>query len=185
MVVERAKNINGLCTGCLCFWFCRGTKLQLTGYNQVHNLINGSIQLWIAELIIYGQFLTRTEKNSRMRRNKRDYLCQHCNRRLSLSPVEFKTYFLQLTQNILNDQNTESTCVMQFIHKKSFIQSGKRKQNGGISLHNRFCESHTLKLVSWKALRKLNALCALRVYPVFEDEKSNGPDEKSVKWKIA
>ena len=45
-----------------------------------------------------------------------------------------------------------------------------------ISLQNSFCESHTWRLVSWKALRELNALWALPVYPVFE-EKSNGSEE--------
>ena len=38
---------------------------------------------------------------------------------------------------------------------------------------------------SWKALRALNAHWALPVYPVFEDKKSKGSDEKSVKRKIA
>ena len=36
-----------------------------------------------------------------------------------------------------------------------------------------------------KALTELNVHWALPVYPVFEDEKSNGSDEKSVKRKIA
>ena len=54
-----------------------------------------------------------------------------------------------------------------------------------ISLQNSLCESYTWRLVSWKALRELNAHCSLPVYPVFEDEKSNGSDEKSVKRKIA
>ena len=34
---------------------------------------------------------------------------------------------------------------------------------------------------SWNALRALNARWALPVYPVFEDEKSNGSDQKSGK----
>ena len=38
---------------------------------------------------------------------------------------------------------------------------------------------------SWKALRALNALWSLPVYPVYEDEKSRASDEKSVKRKIA
>ena len=54
-----------------------------------------------------------------------------------------------------------------------------------IRLQNSFCESHTWRLVSWKALRALNARWAQPVYPIFEDEKSNGSDEKSVKQKIA
>ena len=44
-----------------------------------------------------------------------------------------------------------------------------------------FCESHTWRLVSLKALRELNAHWALPLYPVSEDEKSKGSDEKSVK----
>ena len=36
----------------------------------------------------------------------------------------------------------------------------------------------------WKALGALNARWALTVYPVFEDQKLNGPDEKSAKPKI-
>ena len=32
---------------------------------------------------------------------------------------------------------------------------------------------------------KPNPFWALPVYPVFMDQKSNGSDEKSVKWKIA
>ena len=36
-----------------------------------------------------------------------------------------------------------------------------------------------------QAARPLDALRALHVYPVFEDEKSTGSDEKSVKQKIA
>ena len=51
-------------------------------------------------------------------------------------------------------------------------------QTISISLQNSFCESHTLRLVSWKALRELHDHCALSVYPIFEDEKSNGSDEK-------
>ena len=53
-----------------------------------------------------------------------------------------------------------------------------------ISLQNSFCELHTWRLVSCKALRELNARWALPVYPVFE-EKSKASDEKSVKRKIA
>ena len=52
-------------------------------------------------------------------------------------------------------------------------------------LQNSFSEPHTLSLASRKALRALNTLGALRVYPFFEDEKSNESDEKSVKQKIA
>ena len=54
-----------------------------------------------------------------------------------------------------------------------------------ISLQISFSESHTWRLVSWKALRALNAHWALTLDLVFEDEKSNGWDEKSVKRKIA
>ena len=50
-----------------------------------------------------------------------------------------------------------------------------------ISLQNSFCESHTWRLLSWKALRENNAQCALPLYLVSEDEKWNGSDEKSVK----
>ena len=52
-------------------------------------------------------------------------------------------------------------------------------------LQNSFCESYTWRLVSWKALRELNAHWALPVYLVFEDENSNGSDENSLKRKIA
>ena len=58
-------------------------------------------------------------------------------------------------------------------------------QNTIMSLQNSFCESHTLRLVSGKALRAVNARWALPVYPVVEDAKSNGFEEKSVKQKIA
>ena len=44
-----------------------------------------------------------------------------------------------------------------------------------------FCESHTWRLVSLKALRELNALWALPLYPTIENEKSNGKAEKSHK----
>ena len=47
-----------------------------------------------------------------------------------------------------------------------------------ISLHNGFCEMHAWRLVSWKALREHNDLWALLGYPVFEDEKSNGPKDQ-------
>ena len=40
-------------------------------------------------------------------------------------------------------------------------------------------------LVSQKALRDVDALRALPHYPVFEDEKSEGSDEESVKQIIA
>ena len=50
---------------------------------------------------------------------------------------------------------------------------------------NSFCELHTWRLVSCKALRELNDRWALPVYPVFEEEKSKASDEKSVKRKIA
>ena len=53
-----------------------------------------------------------------------------------------------------------------------------------IGLQNSFCESHTWRLVSWKALKALNARWALPVYLVFKDKKSNGSDEKFVKRKI-
>ena len=42
----------------------------------------------------------------------------------------------------------------------------------------------TWTLESRKALRERNALWALPVYPIFEDEKSNRSDQKSVKQKI-
>ena len=44
-----------------------------------------------------------------------------------------------------------------------------------------FCESHHWRIMSWRALtlRELNALWALPVHPVFEDEKSSASDEKS------
>ena len=81
-------------------------------------------------------------------------------------------------------------------HERDLVESLLGGGNGGMGggstytnclLHhkhkqNSFCESHTWRLVSWKALRELNARWALRV---FEDEKSNGLDEKSVKRKIA
>ena len=54
-----------------------------------------------------------------------------------------------------------------------------------ISLQNCFFESHTWRLVSRTALRELNVRWALPAYPNFEDEKSNGPDKKSVKQKTA
>ena len=42
----------------------------------------------------------------------------------------------------------------------------------------RFSEWQTQKLVSHKALRGFNSMSAQTVYPVFEDEKSKGSDEK-------
>ena len=54
-----------------------------------------------------------------------------------------------------------------------------------LSPQNSFGESHSQRLVRRKALRELNALRALPVYPVFEDEKSNRLDEKLVKRRIA
>ena len=54
-----------------------------------------------------------------------------------------------------------------------------------ISLQNSFCESHTWRLVSWKALRALTSRWALPVYPISEDKKSNLPDEKLVEREIA
>ena len=48
-----------------------------------------------------------------------------------------------------------------------------------------FCESHTWRLVSSNTLRETNTHLALPFYLVFEAEKSNGSDEKSVKRKIA
>ena len=47
-------------------------------------------------------------------------------------------------------------------------------------LQNSLCESHTWRLMSWKAIRELNALWALPVYTIFEDEKSKWSDEKLV-----
>ena len=54
-----------------------------------------------------------------------------------------------------------------------------------MSLHLQcsFYETHTWTLVSWNALGELNAPLALPIYPVFEDEKSNGSDGQSVKQK--
>ena len=43
-----------------------------------------------------------------------------------------------------------------------------------IGLQNSFCESHTWRIVSWKALTALNVHWALPVFPVFEEETSNG-----------
>ena len=54
-----------------------------------------------------------------------------------------------------------------------------------LSPRNSFGEPHSLNILRLMALRELNALRALPVYPVFEDEKSNGTKEKSVKRKIA
>ena len=54
-----------------------------------------------------------------------------------------------------------------------------------LSPENSFGESHFQSLVRLKTLRARNALQAFTVYPVFEDEKSNGSDEKSVERKIA
>ena len=54
-----------------------------------------------------------------------------------------------------------------------------------LSRQNKLGESHSETLVRRKALRELNALRALPVYPVFENEKSNGSNKKSVKQKIA
>ena len=39
--------------------------------------------------------------------------------------------------------------------------------------------------MSSKALRALNAHCAPPLYPVLDEDKSNGSDEKSAKRKIA
>ena len=46
---------------------------------------------------------------------------------------------------------------------------------------NSFGEMHSQKLVRRQAQSTINALRTLAVYPVFEDEKSNGSDKKSVK----
>ena len=54
-----------------------------------------------------------------------------------------------------------------------------------IGLQNGLCKSHTWRLVSWKALRQLNAHWALPLYAVSEDEKSNGSEEKLTTPKIA
>ena len=51
-----------------------------------------------------------------------------------------------------------------------------------LSPQNNFGESHSSKLRN--AVRDINALRAAPVYPVFEDEKSNGSDDKSIKRKI-
>ena len=49
-----------------------------------------------------------------------------------------------------------------------------------ISLQDRFCELDTLSLVIWMALRAL-----MPAERVFEDEKSDGSDENSIKRKIS
>ena len=54
-----------------------------------------------------------------------------------------------------------------------------------ISRQNSFCESHSWKLVSLKALRELNAHWALPLYPVSKNKKTNGSYQKSVKQKIS
>ena len=52
--------------------------------------------------------------------------------------------------------------------------------------HHKYKSSKQFELKqSWKALRALNARWPPPVYPVFEDENSNGSDEKLVKRKIA
>ena len=52
-----------------------------------------------------------------------------------------------------------------------------------ISPKNSFCESHTWRLVSSKALGELNAYWELPLYTVSEDEKSKKSYQKSVKRK--
>ena len=52
---------------------------------------------------------------------------------------------------------------------------------GGCFLQNNFRESHFQSIVTLRALRELNAFLAPPSYFVFEDEKSNGSDEKSAK----
>ena len=47
-----------------------------------------------------------------------------------------------------------------------------------MSPQNSFEESHSLSIIKLMALRELNALRALRVNLVIEDEKSNGSDKK-------
>ena len=49
-----------------------------------------------------------------------------------------------------------------------------------LSPKSSFGESHSSKLDRRKALKELNALRALPVYPVFEDEKSNGSDRRKI-----
>ena len=51
------------------------------------------------------------------------------------------------------------------------------------SFLNYFSESDTKILMNDKALRALNGLRALPVYPVFEDQKSKGIEEKLIRWK--
>ena len=46
-----------------------------------------------------------------------------------------------------------------------------------ISLQNNFCDSHNWRKMCWTALRCINILWALSLYPVSEDEKSNGSDK--------
>ena len=53
-----------------------------------------------------------------------------------------------------------------------------------VCLQSNFCESHTWRLVSWKALRALNALGATCLSR-FWGRKANGSDEKTVKQKVA
>ena len=50
-----------------------------------------------------------------------------------------------------------------------------------ISPQDSFVELHAKRLIRCKDLTKTNAIRALLVYPVFDDKKSNGLDEKSVK----
>ena len=54
-----------------------------------------------------------------------------------------------------------------------------------IYLQNSFSESQTQSLVNGKALIEINAFRAFPVNPVFEDDKSNRSDEKSVEQEIA
>ena len=62
------------------------------------------------------------------------------------------------------------------------VKRGSQSSDGG---EGTGVELHSSRRVKRNAPRHLNALQASPVYPVFEDEKSNGSDEKPVKRKNA
>ena len=67
--------------------------------------------------------------------------------------------------------------------KSKFMQpynSSKTQKQFKKQIQNSFCESLTWRRVRWKDQTELNAHCAMTLYPVFEDENSNGSDEKLV-----
>ena len=68
---------------------------------------------------------------------------------------------------------------------EGFVKLLRLRTPHQLSHQNSFGESYSQSIVRLRALRELNAFRSLSVYPVFEDEKSNGSDEKSVKRKIA